>query len=136
MCGAHPIKLIVMWLVPDRVINEIVMWLVPDRVINEIVMWLVPDRVINEIVMWRVPDRVINAKSRKDRKIIRVDKKQFFLKEKQPTYVFCLLIRFFCFFLKRKRFSLLKKTQKPHSVLFTLHHAISPSAKLHNINLL
>jgi len=38
--------------------------------------------------------------------------------------------------MKKNRFLLLKKIQKPHSVLFTLLHAISPSSKLHNNDLL
>jgi len=38
--------------------------------------------------------------------------------------------------LKRKGFCYLKNTEKPHSVLFTLHHAISPFSELHNNNLL
>jgi len=33
----------------------------------------------------------------------------------------------FCFFLR--------KTQKPHSDLFLLHHALSPFSELHNNNL-
>jgi len=51
-----------------------------------------------------------------------------FSKENQPN-------RFFVF-LKRNRFSLFKKPHKPHSELFTLHHAISPFSKLHNNDLL
>jgi len=37
---------------------------------------------------------------------------------------------------KRNRFLLFKNTQKPHSVLLTLHHATSPFSELHNNNLL
>jgi len=55
--------------------------------------------------------------------------------KQQPVWVFCFFKPFLGFY-KRNKFLLFKKNTKTHSVLFTLHHVISPFSELHNNNLL
>jgi len=67
---------------------------------------------------------------KKDWKIIRV--------EKNPTHLDVLLFfkSIFWVIWKETVFLFFKKTQKPHSDLSLLHHAISPFSELHNNNFL
>jgi len=64
------------------------------------------------------------GKSRKDRKIIRVDKTKFFSKRNQPTYAFCSLIRFLFFFGKKKFFCYKKEHKSPFGIVYIVSCSI------------
>jgi len=81
------------------------------------------------IVTWPVPDRAIKGISQK--KIERSGllwKAHFF----NPTLLFFQNL-FLLFIFLRNRFVLKKTTQKHHSELFLLHHALSRFAESHNL---
>jgi len=89
------------------------------------------------IVTWLVPDRAIKGKSQKVLKDNQGWEKTVLFKKHNPPVFLFFLIRTFLFFLKEIDFCyFFKKTQKPHSELFLLHHAISPFSELRNNNLL
>jgi len=61
-----------------------------------------------------------------------------FSKKTNPPVFFCFFkTRFLLFFFKETRFcSFFRKTEKPHTELFSFYHAMSPFSELHNNNLL
>jgi len=89
------------------------------------------------IQIYLVPDRAIKGKSQKKYwKIIRFEQNLSSLKTPTHWRFSFFWIRVVLGFLKRNRFLFFKTTQKPHSELLLLHHAISPFLELHNNNLL
>jgi len=67
---------------------------------------------------WLVPDRVTKGKSQKDRKISRVEKKQFFSKRKSTHLRFCFFQSVFLFFLKKQVFVLKKNTKAQLCIVY------------------
>ena len=94
-------------------------------------LWRTPIQTDSDLTCSRSWDQVKITKT--DWKIIRVEKKSFFKITTNHLFFKSVIL----FFLKETGLrSYEKKTQKPPSELFLLHHAMSPFSELHNNNLL